>query len=83
MPKRTERSFTEVQLTAKGEELLRSGEEVIRALSVKLLSCLSEEELKQFQKLLRKVEQKAREELSAEVTPAPPALSERSGDIER
>ena len=82
MLKRTERPFTEVQLTARGEEFLRSGEEVIRALGANLLSCLSGEELEQFQKLLRKVEQKAREELSAEVTTAPPALSERSGDIE-
>ena len=82
MPKRTARPFTEVKLTARGEELLRSGEGVIRALGINLLSCLSGEELEQFQKLLRKVEQKALEELGAEVTPAPPALSERSGDIE-
>lgn len=83
MPKRTERQFTEVKLTAKGEELLRSGEEVIWALGVNLLSCLSGEELEQFQKLLRKVEQKALEELSAELTPALPALSEGLGDIEQ
>jgi len=80
VPKRTERSFTEVQLTAKGAELLRSGEEVIRALGVRLLSCLSREEPEQFQKLLLKVEQKALEELG---TGATPALSERSRDIER
>ena len=82
-PRRKGQPFTQVQITAKGEELLRPGKRVIMALGANILSSLSAEELEQFQELLRKVQQRALEQLGVELRPWPPALARRSTDIER
>ena len=71
VPKRNRRLFVEVQITAKGQELMQPGLEVARAIIERLMSCLSADELEQLQKLLRKLRQKGLEELEIELAPAP------------
>ncbi len=83
IPKRKGHPFTEVQITEKGRELLHPATKVVRTLSAKVLSCLSDEELKQWQDLLRKIQQKALEEMRLELAPAPAALAQKIDDPER
>jgi len=83
IPKRKGHPFTEVQITDKGREALRPATKVVRALSAKVLSSLSDEELQQWQGLLRKIQQKALEEMHLELAPAPAALVKRIEDPER
>ena len=71
VPKRRGKPFTEVQITAKGEELCGPGIEVLLALIADIMSSLSAEELEQFQELLRKPRQKALEVLQIELQPLP------------
>jgi DNA-binding MarR family transcriptional regulator len=71
VPKRKGRPFTEVKITAKGEEVFGPAKEKLFALSARIMSSLSAEETEQFQKLLRKVQGKALEELHLELVPAP------------
>lgn len=70
-PKRKGQPFTEIQLTAKGKELVGPGKNVAFSLVEKLMSPLSEEELEQLQKLLRKLRQRALDELHIELKPWP------------
>jgi DNA-binding MarR family transcriptional regulator len=71
VPKRKGHPFTEVQITAKGRELVAPGKDVALSLIGKLMSPLSEEELTQLQKLLRKLRQYALEEMRMELKPWP------------
>jgi DNA-binding MarR family transcriptional regulator len=71
VPKEKGHPFTEVKITAKGEELGRIGIEVASSLTTKLMSSLSAEELEQLQKLLRKIRQVALDELHMELLPPP------------
>lgn len=71
VPKRKGHPFTEVQITARGEELCRPGIEVGTALIARIMSALSAEELEQLQKLLRKLRQNALEEVDMELLPPP------------
>ena len=77
IPKRKGHPFTEVQITAKGKEVLRPATKAVRALSANVLSSLSDEELKQWQELLRKIQRKALEEMHLELAPVPAALAQR------
>jgi len=71
VPKRKGRPFTRVLLTAKGEEVGPRGIEAATSLVAKIMSCLSAEELEQLQKLLRRLRQKALEELHIELLQPP------------
>ena len=71
VPKRKGHPFTEVQITAEGEKRLRRGRKVLLDSATKFMSSLLEEEVEQFQNLLRKVRQKALKELRLELTPPP------------
>ena len=71
VPKRKGKPFTEVQITARGEELCQPGIEVATSLVAKLMSALSAEELEQLHNLLRKLREKALEELYIELLPSP------------
>jgi len=68
-PKRKGHPFTEIQLTAKGKELVGPGKDVAIPLIAKLMSPLSKGELQQLQELLRKLRQYALEELHMELKP--------------
>jgi len=83
IPKRKGHPFTEVHITDKGKEALRPATKEVMALSANVLSSLSDEELKQWQKLLRKIQQKALEEMHLELVPVPAALAQRIEDPER
>ena len=76
VPKRKGRPFTQVKMTAKGEELSRPGIEAANALVARIMSGLSEEELEQLLKLVRKLRQNALEELHIELL-SPPSLTGR------
>ncbi|MBE9514025.1 MAG: MarR family transcriptional regulator [Chloroflexi bacterium] len=71
VPKRKGHPFTEVEITAKGEELLRPAREAVCPLITRIMSSLSVEEHDQFQNLLLKVRRKALEELHIELRPLP------------
>ena len=71
VPKRKGRPFTQVQLTAKGQELCPKGIETATNVVAKIMSCLSAEEHEQLQKLLRKLRQSALEELHLELLQPP------------
>ena len=71
VPKRKGHPFTEVQITAKGEELLNSGIEVAMGSIAKVMYSLSAEELIQLQEPLREMRQNALEALYLELSPAP------------
>ena len=71
VPKRKGHPFTEVKLTAKGEELCRAGIEVMHPLTERIMSSLSAGELEQFEKLLQKLRQALVEELWLELKPPP------------
>ena len=71
VPKRKGKPFTEVKITAKGEELCQPGIEVATSLVTKLMAALSAEELEQLHNLLRKLREKALEELHIELLPPP------------
>ena len=66
-PKSKGHPFTQVYITDKGGELLRSGSEAFLASTAKIMSALSAEELAQLQGLMRKVRQSALEELHIEL----------------
>jgi len=76
-PKRKGQPLRAIQLTAKGEALLRPGKRALLAVVAHGLSSLSEEEVEQFRKLLQKVQQKGIERLGFTVTPQPAALKRR------
>ncbi len=69
VPKKKGHPFTEIQLTTKGKELVAPGKDVAFSLISKLMSPLAEEELKQLQKLLRKLRKQALDELDMELKP--------------
>lgn len=71
VPKRKGRPFTEVKVTAKGQELCNQAKEADLAHINKIMSCLSAEERGQLKKLLRKIRQTALEELYLELLPPP------------
>lgn len=71
VPKRKGRPFTEVKVTAKGQELYNQAKEADLAHINKIMSCLSPEERGQLKKLLRKIRQNALEELRTELLPPP------------
>jgi DNA-binding MarR family transcriptional regulator len=71
VPKRKGHPFTEVKLTAKGEDLYRAGLEVMLAVSSEAMSCFSAEELEQFEKLLKKLRQLLVDEMRIELRPPP------------
>ena len=83
VPKRKGRPFTEVQMTAKGQELFERGRKVALPHIRKLVSGLSTGELKQLQKLLRTLRQSALEELHLELLPPPSWLGREVRDTER
>ena len=71
VPKRKGKPYTEVIATAKGKELCGPAVEVTISFAMELMSCLSAEELEQLQKLLRKIRQKALDQLYIELLPPP------------
>ena len=71
VPKRKGKPYTEVIATAKGKELCGPAVEVTISFATELMSCLSAEELEQLQELLRKIRQKALDELYIELLPPP------------
>ena len=71
VPKRKGRPFTEVKMTAKGEELCGPGIEAATSLVAKIMSGLSAEEIEQLLKLVRKLRENALEELHLELLPPP------------
>lgn len=71
VPKRKGRPFTEVKMTAKGQELRNQAKESDLAHISKIMSCLSAEEIKQLTQLLRKIRQNALDELRIELLPPP------------
>lgn len=71
VPKRKGKPFTEVKITSRGEELCQPGIDVATSVVTKLMSCLSPKEHEQLQKLLRKLREKALDELHIELLPPP------------
>ena len=71
VPKRDKRLFVEVQITAKGEEILRPGLEMLGDLMAEILSGLTTEELEQLQEVCGKLRQNALEQLQMELVPPP------------
>ena len=71
VPKRKGKPYTEVKATAKGKELCGPAVEVAISFAMELMSCLSAEELEQLLKLLRKIRQKALDQLYIELLPPP------------
>ena len=69
VPKRKGHPFTEIQITAKGEQLVGPGKDVTISLIARLMSPLTEEELLQLQQVMAKLRQKALEELHIELRP--------------
>lgn len=76
-PKRKGQPLRAIQLTAKGEALLRPGKQVLLSVVAHGWSSLSEEEVEQFRKLLQEVQQKGIERLGITATPQPAALKRR------
>ncbi len=73
-PKRKGRPFTEIKLTAKGEELSAAGIKVLKNVIAGITSSLKPKDLEQIHEPLRALRQKAVEELHLELT-LPPDLS--------
>ena len=71
VPKRKGRPFTEVKMTAKGQELRNQAKERDLAHISNIMSCLSAEEIKQLTQLLRKIRQSVLDELRIELLPPP------------
>ncbi len=72
VPKEKGHPFTEVKMTAKGEELCCPGIEVVRSLlEVRIMTALSAEEIEQLIKLVRKLRENTLEELHLELLPPP------------
>jgi DNA-binding MarR family transcriptional regulator len=71
VPKRKGKPFTEVIATAKGKELCGPAVEETISFATELMSCLSAEELEQLLELLRKIRQKALDQLYIELLPPP------------
>ena len=82
VPKRKGKPYTEVKATAKGEELCGPAAEVDASVATEIMSCLSTEELEQLQKLLRKIRQKALDELYIELLPPPQRVASWLEEIE-
>ena len=76
VPKRKGKPYTDVIATAKGAELCGPAAEADASVATEIMSCLSAEELEQFQKLLRKIRQKALDELYIELLPVPQRIGE-------
>lgn len=83
VPKRKGKPFTEVKITAKGEEALTRGLEAALAAVADIMSCLSPKEHEELQGLLRKIRQKALEELHIELLPPPGTADDLIKDIAR
>jgi DNA-binding MarR family transcriptional regulator len=81
--KRKGKPYTEVKATAKGEELYRPGVRTIVSFVTDIMSCLSAEELEQLQKLLRKIRQRAIDELRMELLPGTPSIDRWLADMGR
>ena len=64
VPKRKGKPFTDIEITAKGEEACPPAIEVLKELIASIMSSLPGAELEQLQGLLRKLRQDALEELS-------------------
>jgi len=75
VPKRKGKPFTEVKITDKGEETRVAGLEVANDVVADIMSCLSPEEHRHLQEMLRKLRQKALEHLRIELLPLPSAAS--------
>jgi len=71
VPKRKGKPYTDVIATAKGKELCGPAVEVTISFATELMSCLSAEELEQLQEMIRKIRQKALDELYIELLPPP------------
>ena len=71
IPKRKGHPFTEVLITEKGKEVWYKGIKAVVAFVEDTMSAFSAEEIEQFQELLRKLRQKALEELHLELMPQP------------
>lgn len=71
IPKRKGRPFTEIKLTAKGEEACGVGIAVIKSLIRETAPVLSAEEQQQLHKLLGALRQQVVEDLHIELTPPP------------
>lgn len=71
IPKRKGRPFTEIKLTAKGEELCGPGIESYKRLIQGLTSDLSEEQRQQFHKTLELIRDRMLDELHVEVGQPP------------
>lgn len=83
VPKRKGHPFTEIQITAKGEERIGPAREVATSFIAKIMSSLSEEELEQFQTLLRKIRHNVLEDLHLELMTPPGNASRELTDINR
>ena len=76
VPKRKGKPYTEVMATAKGKELWGPAAEVATSTATEIMSCLSAEELNQLQELLRKIRQKALDQLYIELLPPSQRMTE-------
>jgi len=79
--KRKGKPYTEVEATARGEELCSSGVEVLVSTIRNITSCLSPEELEQLLKLLRKIREKALDELRVELLMPPKCVTDWLQDV--
>ena len=74
IPKRKGRPYTEIKLTAKGEELCNRGIEVLKSVITGIISSLTAEEIEQLQVPLRTLRQQALDGLYLELS-LPPDVS--------
>ena len=80
-PKRKGKPFTEVKATAKGEELCSSGVKSLVTTIMDVMSCLSSEEIEQLQQLLRKIRDKALDELHMDLSTPPRCVADWLQDV--
>jgi DNA-binding MarR family transcriptional regulator len=71
IPKAPGHPFTEVKLTAKGEEACSPRVDVLKDVIAETMSVLSEEELEQLVKLTKRLQQKALQMLHVKLKPSP------------
>ena len=76
IPKRKGHPFTEIKLTAKGEEACRVGVAAAKALVTETAPVLSAEERHQLHKLLAAMRQQIVDDMRLELTPPPDLLTQ-------
>ena len=71
VPKEPGHPFTEVKITAKGEEVCSPRIEILKDVVAEVMSALSEEDLKQLEELIRPLQMKAIEMLRVKLKQSP------------